>query len=69
MKISVVIPTYNREEHLKNCLTSLLNQRKVPYEILVIDNSSNYNAQKVADNIKSEFDKKELKTINIWFLF
>ena len=60
MKISVIIPTYNREEHLKNCLSALLNQRKVPYEILVIDNSSNYNAQKVADNIKSEFDKKEI---------
>ena len=59
MKISVIIPTYNREEHLKNCLSSLLNQRKVPYEILVIDNSSNYKAQKVVNNIMSEFDKKE----------
>ena len=61
MKISVIIPTYNREEHLKNCLSSLLNQRKVPYEILVIDNSSNYKAQKVVNNIMSEFDKKETK--------
>ena len=60
MKISVVIPTYNREEHLKNCLSSLLNQKKVLYEIFVIDNSSNHNAQKIIDSIKNEFDKKKI---------
>ena len=60
MKISIIIPTYNRDEHLKNCLSSLMSQIKIPYEILVIDNSKNYKAQKVVNNIMSEFDKKEI---------
>lgn len=37
MKFSVVIPTYNREKDLKECLDSVLQQTILPNEILVID--------------------------------
>jgi len=39
MKVSVVIPVYNEEKYIKNCLDSLMNQEEKPDEIIVIDNN------------------------------
>ena len=64
MKISVVIPTYNREEHLNNCLSSLLTQTKKPFEILVIYNSYNSYAKKVVNLFEEQF---KLQNISIYF--
>ena len=60
MKISVIIPTFNREEHLNNCLSSLLTQTKKPFEILVIDNSDNSYAEKLINNLESKFKKQNV---------
>jgi MoaA/NifB/PqqE/SkfB family radical SAM enzyme/GT2 family glycosyltransferase len=51
-KISVIIPTYNRKELLKNTLQSLFNQNfpKDQYEIIVIDDGSTDSTE---DMIKS----------------
>jgi GT2 family glycosyltransferase len=38
--ISVIIPTYKRNNSLKNCLYSILNQNLLPNEIIVVDNST-----------------------------
>lgn len=40
MKVSVVIPAYNEEKTIKNCLDSLINQSEKPEEIIVVDNNS-----------------------------
>ena len=60
MKISVVIPTYNREEHLNNCLFSLLNQTKKPFEILVINNSETSNVKKIINNLENQFKEQNV---------
>lgn len=39
MKVSVVVPVYNEEKYIKNCLDSLLRQTEKPDEIIVIDNN------------------------------
>jgi glycosyltransferase involved in cell wall biosynthesis len=39
MKVSVVIPVYNEEKHIKTCLDSLTNQARMPDEIIVVDNN------------------------------
>lgn len=39
MKISVVIPVYNEEKYIHQCLSSLKNQVVQPYEIIVVDNN------------------------------
>ena len=38
--ISVVIPTYNRAEHLEACLASVQQQSLMPYELIVVDDGS-----------------------------
>ena len=37
MKTSVIIPTYNRPQDLKNCLESIVEQSRLPDEVIVID--------------------------------
>jgi len=39
-KISVIIPVYNGEKTLRECLRSVLNQSYKNYEVIVIDNCS-----------------------------
>ena len=40
MKISVVIPTYNRAEIVSRAIKSVQNQTLQPFEIIVIDDGS-----------------------------
>lgn len=40
MKTSVIIPVFNEEKYLPNCLTSLENQSLQPDEIIIGDNNS-----------------------------
>lgn len=40
MKISIIIPTYNEEKVIKNCLESLFAQAFKDFEIIVIDDGS-----------------------------
>jgi glycosyltransferase involved in cell wall biosynthesis len=39
MKVSVIIPAYNEEKYIRNCLDSLMKQEEKPDEIIVIDNN------------------------------
>ena len=41
MKISVIIPTFNRKKILSRAIQSVINQSLSPFEILIIDDGSN----------------------------
>lgn len=49
MQISVIIPTYNRPDILRECITRLAHQNfvKTEYEIIVINDGGNAEAEKV----------------------
>ena len=40
MKVSVIIPTFNRKKTLRRAIESVRNQSLSPYEILIIDDGS-----------------------------
>jgi glycosyltransferase involved in cell wall biosynthesis len=40
IRVSLVIPAYNEEHHLKACLDSVAAQEVKPYEVIVVDNAS-----------------------------
>lgn len=48
--ISVIIPAYNAEKTLPECLAALLSQTHVPDEIIVVDDGSTDETAKVAQN-------------------
>ena len=60
MQFSIVIPTFNREKHLLNCLNSILNQNKLPIEVIVINNANHDKAKDIFDFVKSKFDEKKI---------
>jgi len=50
--LNIVIPNYNGEEHIRTCLSSLLNQTNKNFQIIIVDNYSSDNSVKI---IKDEF--------------
>lgn len=40
MKISIVIPVYNEEKQLADCLRAIAQQKLKPFEVIVVDNNS-----------------------------
>lgn len=49
--ISVVIPTYNEEKCIENCLNSVLSGSVAPLEIIVADGGSTDNTVKISRNM------------------
>lgn len=47
MKVSLIIPTYNSEKYLEECLKSVINQTFRDYEIIIVDNNSEDNTVNV----------------------
>ena len=50
MKVSVIVPVYNTMKYLEKCLNSLVNQHFSDYEIIVVNDGSPDDSQKVIDN-------------------
>lgn len=59
-KISVVIPTYNGWETLKECISSIQKQTLKPFEIIVVDNASSDNT---SQKVKAMFPEVKLITL------
>jgi glycosyltransferase involved in cell wall biosynthesis len=65
-KVSVVVPVYNGEKTLKQCILSLVNQSYKNYEIILVDNNSTDNTKKIIEeftqkykNVKYVFEAKK----------
>lgn len=51
-KISIIVPIYNSEKHLKKCLDSIINQTYKSLEIILVDDGSTDSSGKIADEYK-----------------
>lgn len=60
IRISVVIPVYNAEEHIEDTINSVLNQTEKNVEIIVVDDGSTDTSP-----IKLEQYKETIKTVRI----
>ena len=57
MKISVVIPVYNGEKYLKECINSVLNQPYNDIEIIAINDGSKDNSVNILNKV-AQTDKR-----------
>ena len=57
MKISVIIPVYNKARYLNNLLSDLLKQTFTEYECILIDDGSVDGSGEICDNI-SKIDNR-----------
>lgn len=57
---SVVVPVYNKEPHIARCISSILNQSFVDFELIIICDPSN-------DNSAGEVEKFKDKRIRVYY--
>lgn len=47
MTLSIIIPVYNKEKYLSECIESLLKIKEISYEIILVDDGSKDNSLKI----------------------
>ena len=57
VKISIVIPIYNAEDHLQRCVDSVLNQTEKNIEVILVDDGSKDNSIEICKNYLNQ-DKR-----------
>lgn len=62
MQLSVVVPVYNVEKYLMQCVDSILNQTEAVYEIILVDDGSTDCSGKICDSYAEKY--KKIKVIH-----
>ncbi len=52
IKFSVIVPIYNVEKYLRYCIDSILSQKFVDFEVILIDDGSTDNSGKICDDYR-----------------
>ena len=55
VKISIIVPVYNVEKYIKKCLDSLVNQTLKGIEVIVVNDGSPDNSQKIIDKYVKKY--------------
>lgn len=58
MKFSILIPVYNVERYLEQCLNSVINQTFGNYEVVIVDDGSTDNSSHICDSFAEKYPQK-----------
>lgn len=64
MKFSIIIPVYNTEKYLERCINSVLSQSYENYEIIIINDGSTDNSEKLLKKYEKNPKIKVIKQTN-----
>lgn len=53
--ISVIIPVYNAEKYIRKCINSLLEQKDISIEIILVDDGSKDASGKICDEYSEKY--------------
>lgn len=53
-KISIIVPVYNTEQHLRKCIDSILNQSIKTFELILINDGSTDNSLAICEEFKAK---------------
>ena len=54
-KISIIVPVYNSEQEIKDCLDSLVKKKKKDLEIIVIDDKSTDHSLEIIESYAKNY--------------
>ena len=57
MKFSIIVPIYNSEKYLKECIDSVLAQTFNDYELILVDDGSTDNSRDICDFYSKKYEK------------
>lgn len=57
-KVSIIVPVYNTEKYLENCLNSLVNQSLKDLEIIIVNDGSTDNSEAIINRFKQDYPNK-----------
>jgi len=55
MKFSIIVPVYNVEDYLKQCLDSIIGQTYTNFEIIIVNDGSKDNSQQIIDEYEQKY--------------
>ena len=61
--VSIIIPTYNVEDYIEECLYSIINQSYTPYEVIIIDDGSVDRTVELVNRFQSVHNITNIKII------
>lgn len=64
MKISIIVPIYNTEDYLDECILSVLNQTYTNWELILINDGSTDNSEYICSKYKTIYPNKIININN-----
>ena len=58
MRFSIIVPVYNVEKYLAKCIESILNQTNQDFELLLVNDGTKDNSQKIIDEYVAKYPDK-----------
>jgi len=55
--VSIILPAYNAQDYIDECITSIINQSFINWELIIIDDGSNDSTSAICDNYATQ-DKR-----------
>jgi glycosyltransferase involved in cell wall biosynthesis len=63
VEVSIIVPIYNSERYLDKCITSILNQEFTDFELILVNDGSKDNSQKICDMYAEKDDRIVVKHV------